>query len=257
VTNDRVLTRGFTTVHINAGPRYVPGAAPRKLMAVAPQAFPQRAILPQRGVNMAERPWIRAASGDVVRPAGAGGEIRGRAGIGVGQTLGRGAPARVSAPTPPRIYNPPRAFASTAPAQVYAPSHAFATPSHAFAPSAPASAPPRGYGAAAMYGSPHAHGIAPAGGAPRVYGPPTPTYSAPAAGNFPRVYSPPPRPFAQPPAQRPPAQTFHQAYTPAPAQHFSQPHNFVAPSPGGFGGGGAHFGGGGGAHFGGGGGHRR
>jgi len=111
-----------------------------------------------------------------------------------------------------------------------------------------------------MYGSPYAHGGAPAVGAPRVYGSPTPTFGAPAAGNLPRVYSPPPRPFAQPPAQRPPVQTFHQAYTPGPAPHFAQPqpHNFAAPSSGGFGGGGAHFGGGGGgAHFGGGGGHHR
>ena len=56
VTNDRVLTRGGTTVHINAGPRHVNSAVPVRLTAVAPQAFPQRAILPHRGATMSARP---------------------------------------------------------------------------------------------------------------------------------------------------------------------------------------------------------
>src|SRR5436190_7223778 len=63
VTNDRVLTRGGATVHINAGPRHVNSAVPVRLTAVAPQAFPQRAILPRQGATMSARPWIRAATG--------------------------------------------------------------------------------------------------------------------------------------------------------------------------------------------------
>jgi hypothetical protein len=243
VTNDRVLTRGQTTVHINAGPRFVPNATPHKLMAVAPQAFPQRAVLPQRGVNMADRPWIRAASSGPV-PATAGAGIRGGAGFGAGHGPGMRTPARApAAATPqPRIYNPPRTFASTV------------TP-RAFGSPAPAGVQPaRGYGSPA-YSAPRAFGGAPVNNGPRVYNynQPTRSYGAPPSSNV-RVYSPPPRPFAQPPAQRPPAQSFHPSYTPAPA-HVSQPRSFSAPAPsfGGGGGFGHAGGGGGGMHFGGGG----
>jgi hypothetical protein len=235
VANDRVLTRGAATVHINAGPRYVPNATPQRLMAVAPQAFPQRRILPQRGVNMADRPWIRAASiGGGAVPAAGGAGLRGGAGgggLGAGRPVEHGPPGRAPSASPaPRIYNPPRAFAST------------------------------------VYGSPHGYGggAAPVSGAPHSYGAGPRISGSPPASNLPRVYSPPPRPFAQAPVQRPPVQSFHQAYSPAAAPHFAPPpHNFSAPAPsfggGGFGhaggGGGVPFGGGGGAHFGGG--HRR
>jgi len=257
VANDRVLARGGATVHINAGPRYVPNAAPARLMAVAPQAFPQRRILPQRGVNIGERPWIRAATGGGMAAAAAGGgpAVRGGAGFGV-RTLGRATPAHAAAPTPPpRIYNPPRAFASTLAPHGYSPPVSYGAP-RAFG-AAPAGNAPHTYNPVRTYGA------APASNAPHMYNPPAAQqprmYGAPPSGNLPRVYSPPPRTFAQPPAQRAPAQSFRPAYTPPPA--YTAPHNFSPPAPsfggGGFGHpGGGNFGqpaGGGGAHFGGGG----
>jgi hypothetical protein len=179
---------------------------------------------------MADRPWIRAASSSPV-PANARPGVRG------GGVRAPGVRAPAAASPTPRIYNPPRTFASTV--------------------GSPASAgiqQGRGYGSPA-YGAPRAG--APVSNGPRVYNynQPTRGYGAPPTNNV-RVYSPPPRTFAQPPAQRP-AQSFHPAYTPPPS-HFSQPHNFSAPAPS-FGGGGfGHAGGGGGGmHFGGGGGGRR
>ena len=119
VTNDRVLTRGGTTVHINAGPRHVTNAAPVRLTSVAPQAFPQRAIYPRTGVSMSARPWIRSATTDESpvenRAAGHFGGAPNPSGAGAGHLFGR-APARTSPPathvpsgsyTPPlRTYNP-------------------------------------------------------------------------------------------------------------------------------------------------------
>jgi hypothetical protein len=93
VTNDRVLTRGPTTVHINAGPRHIPGALPARLNTVAPHAFPQRAILPHRGVTMSARPWIRAAATGGT-PAGNGG------GRGIGAPVGAGNGRAWHAPPP-------------------------------------------------------------------------------------------------------------------------------------------------------------
>ncbi|HEY7376370.1 MAG TPA: DUF6600 domain-containing protein, partial [Polyangia bacterium] len=263
VANDRVLTRGGTTVHINAGPRYVPNASPARLMAVAPQAFPQRRILPQRGVNFAERPWIRAATGGgAPTPAGVP-AVHSGANVGV-RTLGRATPTHAAAPTPPpRIYNPPRAYAST-----LAP-HGYGQPATYGASRALGAAP--GSNAPRVYNPVRTYGAAPGSNAPHAYNPPPRApqqprmYGPPPSGNLPRVYSPPPRTFAQPPAQRAPMQSYRPAYTPPPS--YSAPHNFSAPAPsfggggfghagGGFGHAGGGFGqpggGGGGMHFGGG-----
>ena len=108
VANDRVLTRGTTTVHINAGPRYIPNATPARLTTVAPHAFPQRAILPRAGAAMYARPWIRAAAAG---RAPAGGDLQPPAAIGGGHVAGRDFPMRGSAAQTPRIYNPPRPVA--------------------------------------------------------------------------------------------------------------------------------------------------
>jgi hypothetical protein len=262
VANDRVLTRGNTTVHINAGPKYIPNATPVRLNAVAPQAFPQRAILPRPGAGMAQRPWIRAANDAVTSP----GAARPGAGRVVGHVAGRGFSTRISSSAPPQIYNPPRTFASTA-APVHGAPHSFG--SQAFGSAAPVS------------GTPHAFNPPPASVGPRVYDHPAPAYGAPGAFGAPdrnpvRVYSPPPRTFANSPAVNPvragfasqPAYSAPRTMAPAPA-HTSAPapaHTFAPPAPafhqsftapshsfggpaaggGGFGhaNGGAHFGGG-------------
>ena len=239
VANDRVLTRGNTTVHINAGPTYIPRATPARLQTVAPRAFPQRAIYPHPGATMSDRPWIRAAG------VGEDGLIAGGASAhrGVGPVASRGFSTRVSNSTsrtiaspPPRIYNPPRTFASTA-----AP-HAFGSPAPAYGASR-AYNPPAANTGPRIYEHP-----APAYGAPRAYG-------APGGNNAVRVYSPPSRPFAQAPAYSAPrsfappaahaAPSFHQTYSPP--MHAAPSHSFSAPmGGGGFGhaNGGAHFGGG-------------
>ena len=228
VTNDRVLTRGGTTVHINAGPRHVNSAVPVRLTAVAPQAFPQRAILPHRGATMSARPWIRAATGGG-GPASSGAPAgrlarahwsipsAGRA-AGRTPTFGR-APARIAPASPyssyasPHVYNPPRpvapsarasnqpAFASTAP-RIYNPPAANGAP-HIYNP------PPAGNGAH-IYNPPTAstapriYNPAPANPAPHTYGQP-PTYGAPHTfgGSPARVYNPPPRSFPSSPAVNP------------------------------------------------------
>jgi hypothetical protein len=253
VANDRVLTRGNTMVHINAGPKYIPHATPVRLNTVAPQAFPQRAILPRPGTGMSQRPWIRAADNAVPSP-GAGGQGAGRV---VGHVAGRGFPTRISSSPPPQIYNPPRAFASTA-----AP--------HAFGSAAPVHGAPHAIGPAApVSNTPHTYNPPPANVGPRVYDHPSPAYGAPRAFG---VYSPPPRTFANPPAVNPvragvappPAYSAPRPMAPAPARTFAPPapsfhqsfsapvhaapsHSFGAPAGGGgFGhaNGGAHFGGG-------------
>jgi len=267
VTNDRVLTRGPTTVHINAGPRHIPGALPARLTTVAPRAFPQRAILPHSGVTMSARPWIRAGGAGAV-PTGNSGRTIGAPAVGVGAGNGRAwrAPPSSSA-TPPRIYNPPRPiapmhaggnqplFTSSAP-RVFNPSPSSASSAPRFHNPAPASV------------APHIYNPAPASAAPRVFNS-QPTYGAPYTfGRAPaRVYNPPPRAFpsspvvtpqrtftgtpAPAPFQHAPAPSFHQAYTP-PAVHAAPARTFSPPASSGWSGSAA----GGGAHFGGGG-HRR
>jgi hypothetical protein len=255
VTNDRVLTRGGATVHINAGPRHVTSAAPVRLTNVAPQAFPQRAILPHQGATMSARPWIRAAAGGgtgvgngVGRPGALVDPSSGRA-AGRTPAFGRTAP-RIAPPSPyasyatPHVYNPPRpvapsahannapTFASSAP-HIYNPPTANGGGTHIYNP-APAnggahiynpptaSNPPRVYNAptvnpAPAYGAPHPFGAPPA----RVYNPaPPPPRSFPSAPAM-----NPPRTFA-PPAQHAPAPPAHQTFSaPAmpPSRGFSPP----------------------------------
>jgi hypothetical protein len=247
-----VLTRGNTTVHINAGPTYIPRATPAKLTTVAPRAFPQRAIYPHAGASMSDRPWIRAAGAGEAPAAGGLG-----AGRGVAPVAGRGfstrvSPARASNSTspPPRIYNPPRTFAS-----MVAP-HAYGSPAqsapHTFNPP-PANVGPRIYEhPAPSYGAPRTYG---APSAP-AYNPPPRTFATrpavnPMRGGFTPQYNA-PRTFAPPAHAAPPS--FHQSF--APPMHAAPSHSFSAPmGGGGFGhAGGGSFGGG--AHFSGGG-HRR
>jgi len=266
VANDRVLTRGAATVHINAGPRYVPGATVARLKTVAPHTFPQRAILPHRGANMSARPWIRAATGGGAPASGGGaaggGRVGGGAGAGSGHAFGRNTPGRpAAAPAAPlHLYNPPRppssggiyggnpaARAFTAPTQGNNPAPTNlgprifdVTPSNN--PTSPTvqTSPtwaPRAGNAATTYGAPHTVG-APAANPARVYNPPprtfdtaptvnpTRSFSTPSAG----IYGAPPRTFA-PQAERAPMQQFQQMHAPqmnaAPARSFSAP----APAP--------------------------
>jgi len=277
VANDRVLTRGGATVHINAGPRYIPNATPSRLMAVAPHTFPQRAILPRPGATMYSRPWVRAATAGSGTGAGPsdGRPIPG-SGVGTvrgGSPAGRGVSGRPPVSEPPRIYNPPRAFPSSPPAHTFASTAPTTVGPRIISNPTPASAAPRVHEAARFDNAPRASFVAPRAsfgnqpasyGAPRTFGAPPSTaphaYSAPPrtygqpavvnpssagfASSPVRVYSPPARTLDPPPVQHAPAQSFHQAFTP-PATHVAPAHNFGAPAAGTFGGGGAHFGGGG------------
>ena len=265
VTNDRVLTRGTATVHINAGPRHVNTAMPVRLASVAPQAFPQRAILPHRGATMSARPWIRAATSGGGIPAnnnnGAwvaphGGSTP--AGAGAGRFMarppaaGRTPPTRIAAPSPytsfaaPHIYNPPRpvapathassqpAYASTAPRTYNPPANNGA---HIYS-------PPTSNGATHIYNPPTTSGAThiynpPASNlAPHTYGP-TPTFGTPHTFNNPapaRVYNPPPRTFPSSPAVNPPRTFAPPQAQPAPAppahQNFAPPSHAMPPSRG-------------------------
>ena len=259
VANDRVLTRGNASVHINAGPRYIPGATVARLKSVAPHTFPQRAILPRAGANMSARPWIRAATvapggaparGGGGAPATGGARIGGGPGMAGGHTFGRSSPGHPSAAPAlgPYIYNPPRPTAASAGIHAGGQPHTFA-PTHASNPPvtttttgprvfdvAPAINPPRVSSPATTYGAPHAVGAPPAHNPARVYNPPPRTFETPAAVNPTRsfstssagIYNPPPRTFAAPA----PVQPFHQTQAPpqthvAPARSFSPP----APAP--------------------------
>jgi hypothetical protein len=288
VTNDRVLTRGGITVHINAGPRHVTSAAPVRLASVAPQAFPQRAIYPRPGVTMSARPWIRAAStnesaiGDARASRGRPAPNIGAAGADhlFGRASTRTAPSGAHAPSSPyapplRTYNPPRpvapsmrasnqpSFAGPAPHVYNAPPVYNAAPVNntprVYNPPATSSAP-RIYNQRSANNAPHFYNQPAANSTPRTFNPP-PSYGAPHTFSAPepRVYSPPPRTFATPPtvnptrsfapAPAPSAPAFHQqSFAPSPPAS----HGFSAPAAGPSG----SFGNaGGGAHFGGG--HRR
>jgi hypothetical protein len=280
VTNDRVLTREGATVHINAGPRHVNSAVPVRLTAVAPQAFPQRAILPRHGATMSARPWIRAATGGgspanngaTGRPPGAGALVDPSAGRAAGRTptFGR-APARLVPSSPyasPHVYNPPRPVAPSA----------RASNQPTFANTAP-----HIYNAATVNGGPHIYNPPAAGNGTHVYNPPTAssapriynpapatpaphTYGQPATydpphafgGSPARVYNPPPRAFPSSaavnpprafsaPVQHAPAPPAHQTFA-APVHAMPPSHGFSAPAASGWsghaGGGGAPLGGG-------------
>ena len=271
VTNDRVLTRGNTTVHINAGPRHVNSTLPARLTSVAPQAFPQRAILPQRGATMSARPWIRAATAGGAPASGGGGPAPA---VGAAHTFGRApmpinagrAPARIAPPSPssayaaPRIYNPPRPVAPSIRAS-NEPSFASSAP-HIYNP-APAPSGAHIYNPPSVSSAPHIYNPAPANPAPRIYNPapaPSTTYGTPHtfSSSPARVYNPPPRTFSTapavnptrtfaPPVQHAPALPSHGSFTPAPAPVHAMPpsRGFSAPATSGWSGGGAaHFGGG-------------
>jgi hypothetical protein len=260
IANDRVLTRGATTVHINAGPRYIPNATPTRLRAVAPQAFPQRAILPRPGANMSARPWIRAASTGTggIRwnggaPTDSGPRMRGGAPMGggprtgggptmsggapmgggprmeAGRASGRNFPGHASssppASAPPSVYNPPRPFAPAAGGVYYG-------------------SGPRTYGSATTHGStqsfantgPRITEVAPAnnpsraGGVPATYGTPH-NFGGQADRNPARVYNPPARTFDTPPAVNP-TRSFGSSsagvYNP-PARTFAPPERSFSP----------------------------
>jgi uncharacterized protein DUF6600 len=227
-TNDRVLTRGRTTVHINAGPRYIPRATPTKMMTVAPHAFPKRAILPRPGATISTRPWIRAANAsprpDVIGSGPTAGRHSFVPGSGMPGSGMRGHAVPGSGAPTPRIYNPPRPFAAQP---------------HTWGPSMHAAQPPLGNIAPRINNPPPG---------PRVFPqPPGNRPSRPFDTNNPaRVYNPPPRTpfhpptinptraFAPPTVQRPPMQPFHQAYTPpqmhaTPQRSFSPPQRSFSP----------------------------
>ena len=67
VSNDRLLTRGNWSVHVNAGPTRGITARPVSLSRVAPSALPRVAVYPHPGVSLNARPWTRTpeARGDV------------------------------------------------------------------------------------------------------------------------------------------------------------------------------------------------
>jgi hypothetical protein len=210
VANDRVLTRGNATVHINAGPRYIPNATPTRLKTLAPHTFPQRTILPRPGAKMGARPWIRAARAAATPDRGAGPLGGGAAGgggrVSGGAFAGHGA-ARPS--LPPHVYNPGPQRLSGVPA---AP--------HTFTP--PVSA-----------------GNAPfTNTAPRVYDPPPATarriFDTPAAGSARPVYTPPPantvpRIYNPPPASGVGRQTFNPPSTFGPPRAVTTPPTFTTP----------------------------
>src|SRR5439155_19750834 len=111
--------------------RCTPSAPPTGLRAVAPQAFPQRAILPRPGATMSARPWIRAASngwtptnggppmgGGHPQVGGGGAPMAGGTRMDTGHAYARNFPGHASASppssAPPHIYNPPRPFTAAA-----------------------------------------------------------------------------------------------------------------------------------------------
>jgi hypothetical protein len=67
VSNDRLLTRGNWSVHVNAGPTRGIVARPVSLSRVAPAALPRVAVYPHPGISLNARPWTRApeARGDL------------------------------------------------------------------------------------------------------------------------------------------------------------------------------------------------
>jgi hypothetical protein len=234
VSNDRLLTRGNWSVHVNAGPTRGITARPVSLSRVAPAALPRVAVYPHPGVSLNARPWMRTseARGDVLTQGWRGGAPAAQP-----HTVGR-APAYGSSPS--------------ARAEVRAPS-ASSSWSQRRAPA---------YGSAVGYGHPYNGGWSP---------PATrPSYGAPNGYTAQNAYRAPANAYrasAPMPAYRAPAPV--PAYHP-PVRSFSPPpHSFAPPSAppssGGFshfgssGGGASHVGASAGGHFGGfgGGGRRR
>ena len=229
VSNDRLLTRGSWSVHVNAGPTRGITARPVTLSRVAPSALPRVAVYPHPGVSLSARPWTRTpeARGDALTQGWHAGTPAAPP-----HTVGR-APAYGSNPAARAEVRAPSVGWSQRPAPGYGSTGGYGRPSNSGW-SAPAARP--------SYGAPGAYG------AQNAYRAPAPAYRAPAPMN----------------AYRAPAPAYHApapSYSPAP-RAFAP--SFAPPSGGGFNhfgssGGGSHFGSssGGGSHFGGGGGRRR
>jgi hypothetical protein len=240
VSNDRLLTRGNWSVHVNAGPTRGIAARPVPLSRVAPASLPRVAVYPHPGVSMNARPWTHTpeARGDDLTHGWHAG-----APAAPPRTVGR-APAYGSSPAARAEVHPPSGSWSQRPAPVYGSAGGYGRPYNGHPNnsgwSAPATRP--SYGASNGYSAQNA------------YHPPVNAFRAPAPM----------------PAYRAPAPAYH-APAPAPAYHAPErpfsppPRSFAPPSSGGFShfgsspGGGSHFGASGGGHVGGfgGGGRRR
>jgi hypothetical protein len=234
VANDRLLTRGQWTVHVNAGPTRGMNAVPVRMATAAPHALPRVAVYPHAGVPLSARPWTQAG----VAHQGA----YGQSGFGQG-VHGQGAYERGwnAGATPQHAVGRAPAYGPT-PARpaVRAPANTWSRPTQSY------------YGSASSYGRPFA-----AGGS---YAPAARSYAAPSYASA--------QPATRAAAAAP---TYYHAPSYTPVQHsyatpsatrFGGMANFGSSGGGshfGGGGGGSHFGGGGGgSHFGGGGGgHRR
>ena len=220
VSNDRLLTRGNWSVHVNAGPTGGITARPVSLSRAAPGALPRVAVYPHPGLSLSARPWTHTpeARGDVLTQ----GWHAGTPAAAQPHTVGR-APAYGSSPTARAEVRAPTASWSQRPAPAYENAGGYGRPSNSGW-SAPAPRPsygaPSAYGAQSAYRAPMNAYRAPA---------PAPAYHAPAPS-----YSQAPRSFAPPSGGG--------------FSHFGSPS-----------GGGNHFGPSGGGHFGGfgGGGRRR
>ena len=145
VSNDRLLTRGSWSVHVNAGPTRGITARPVSLSRVAPSALPRVAVYPHPGVSLNARPWTRTPE------ARADGLTQGwHAGTPSAQphTVGR-APAYGSNPSARAEVRAPTVGWSQRPAQAYGNAGGYGHPNNSGW-SAPAPRP--SYGAPSVYG---------------------------------------------------------------------------------------------------------
>jgi hypothetical protein len=208
VSNDRLLTHGGWSVHVNAGPTRGIVARPVSLSRVAPAALPRVAVYPHPGVSLNARPWIH--------PAEARGNLLTEGWHAAGpasqpHTVGR-APAFGSNPAARAEVRGPSATWSQRPTSAYgAAGYGHPYNSGWSAPatrtsSAPAMRPtygaPSGYSGQNAYRAPmnayHAPAAMPAYRAPApasAYHAPAPAYHVPAPS-----YAPAPRSFAPPSA---------------------------------------------------------
>jgi uncharacterized membrane protein YgcG len=237
VANDRLLTHGQWTVHVNAGPTRGILAAPVRLSSAAPHVLPHVAVYPHAGVSLSARPWTQTGRAVANRGSYSQPAIRSASAAGSGAYgWNAGAVPRTAGRTP--AYGP----AAARPA-ARGPATAWSRPIQPYYGNS------AGYGRT-TYGAGGAYNSTarPYTVAAPSYGSPQPAYHAgPAAPAYYRApaatYAPAPRAFAPPPAAR-----------------FSAGSNFGGGG-GHFSGGSSHFGGGssfgGGSHFGGGGGGAR
>jgi hypothetical protein len=255
VANDRLLTRGQWTVHVNAGPTHGMNAAPVRLANAAPRALPRVAVYPHAGVALGDRPWMRAAAG---RPGvyGQGANARGEdarawnAGAARTSAYGQG---WNTGGAHPGAYGQSQRWNAVGPQQ-----HAVGrTPAYGptaarpgvRAPATAGARPTQSYnGSIGGYGRPYTGGSYAAAARP---------YAAPSYGGAQTTYraaAPAPSYYHASAPSYAPAQ---RSFASPPAAHFGGG-NFGGGGSSNFGsGGGSHFGGGGGSHFGGGGGRRR